>query len=391
MKKMILVVLLTLIVIGLLAQTDFEKFQQQKQQTFDNFKTETKKAEANYYAKQDSLFIQYKEQIEKLWNEFKESTPTEWVSYNSDFSGRSKVNFENSKIDVAAVVEVPKDDSPEEKAKQEKKAKEIVKEQLKALLKEKDKVTKTTILENQVKIPAKKDETPKAITPQNLDEIAEQIVKTAGKELIVNKDGKKNIKYNISLEMMPNNIKIRAQKYKPLIEKFCKKHKIDPKIAMAIIHTESFYNPKAYNRHGNAYGMMQIVPKYAGINMNNYLFKKNKKPTSKQLFNPATNLEMGIAYMRWLADNKWQKVTNKTNQYYCIICSYNGGPGTIYKAMTGKMNKIGQKKWDKMMSDLSNWDSERLYKRLRKKVPWAETRKYIKLVLDRMEKYYGDI
>jgi len=101
---------------------------------------------------------------------------------------------------------------------------------------------------------------------------------------------------------------------------------------VAIIHTESFYNPKAYNRHGNAYGMMQIVPKYAGQTMNYSLLQKKGKPSSKQLYDPKINLEMGIGYIRWLANNKWPKVKNKTNQYWAIICSYNGGPGTIYKS-----------------------------------------------------------
>ena len=106
---------------------------------------------------------------------------------------------------------------------------------------------------------------------------------------------------------------------------------------------------------------MQIVPKYAGKTMNYVLYNKNSNPSSSDLFNAQKNIEMGIGYIRWLADNKWNKVTNTTNQNYCIICSYNGGPGTIYKAMTGKMKNIKQEKWDKMMSDLNSMKSENLY------------------------------
>lgn len=374
-------------VVALIAQSDFDEFMKAEQAKEETFVQKEKQAIANYYSQQDSLFIQYKEQIEKLWGEFDESKPKEWVSYNSDFTAKSKVNFEENKVEVAAVVE--KADTPKEKKKQDEKAKKIVKEQLKAMMKEKDEVTDEPLLKDQIKNPLV--EKAEKIDEKEIEKVAEKIVEKAEKVVIKTKDGKENVKYVISLEMMPNSVKTRIEKYKPYIEKFCKMYKIDPKYAMAIIHTESYYNPKAYNRHGNAYGMMQIVPRYAGRTMNNYLFKQNKKPSSGQLFNPEINMQMGIGYMRWLADNKWSKIHNETNLYYCIISSYNGGPGTIYKAMTGRMNKIGQKRWDQMIYDLNNWDSEKLYKHLRRKIPFEETRHYIKTVRDRIEKYYSNI
>ena len=386
MKKSLIVIILIILGLVCWAQTDFEEYQKQQEQEYSGYVEKEKLAEANYYKQQDSLFIQYKDQIEKLWNEFVESTPKEWVSYNADFSGRSQVDFEKDEIKVAAVVE--ETTTKEEKQKQEEKAKEIVKEQLISILKEKDEVTNEPILKDQVQNPVKKNE---PIKEKEIEQLAEDIVKNATTKVFVNEDGKKQIKYEISLSLMPNNIKTRVEKFKSIIEEFCRKHDVDPKVAMAIIHTESFYNPKAYNRHGNAYGMMQIVPRYAGQTMNYALFKKRGKPSSKQLYDPRTNMEMGIGYIRWLANNKWPKVKNKTNQYWAIICSYNGGPGSVYKAMTGKMNKISQKKWDKMMDDLNTMDSDKLYKKLHKDIPWEETRKYIKIVKDRMDKYYKDI
>ncbi|HCX72573.1 MAG TPA: hypothetical protein DHM37_02545 [Candidatus Cloacimonas sp.] len=58
--------------------------------------------------------------------------------------------------------------------------------------------------------------------------------------------------------------------------------------------------------------------------------------------------------------------------------------------MTGKMRRIGQAEWDRMIDDLNTMETDELYKKLRKDIPWAETRNYIKLVCDRMEKYYKD-
>jgi len=372
-------ILIILLLTGLcLAQDSYQDYLNEQNQQQEDYINQQNTAFANYHNQQDSLFIQYKDDIEKLWNEFRESTPKDWVSYNEDFSGRSEVSFESGEIKVDAVVESTS-------GQDEVKAQEIIKNQIVSILQEKD-ATEEPILADQVKNPLNSG---KAISEKDVNELAEQIAKQAVKKEIIGSDNQIRMKYTISLELMPDHIRKRAEKYKPIIENFCQEYQIDPRLALAIAHTESYFNPKAYNRHGNAYGMMQIVPKYAGINMNNVIFHKNQKPSSEELFNPDINLHMGIAYLRWLADNKWQKVTNPTNQTYCMICSYNGGPGTIYKAMTGKMNKIGQEKWDKMINDLSTMDSKKLYNKLRKDVPFEETRNYIEKVVGKMSNEYA--
>ncbi|MDP8322782.1 MAG: murein transglycosylase domain-containing protein [Candidatus Stygibacter australis] len=372
-------ILIILLLTGLcLAQDSYQDYLNEQNQQQEDYINQQNTAFANYHNQQDSLFIQYKDDIEKLWNEFRESTPKDWVSYNEDFSGRSEVSFETGEIKVDAVVESTS-------GQDEVKAQEIIKNQIVSILQEKD-ATEEPILADQVKNPLGSG---KAISEKDVNELAEQIAKQAVKKEIIGSDNQIRMKYTISLELMPDHIRKRAEKYKPIIENFCQEYQIDPRLALAIAHTESYFNPKAYNRHGNAYGMMQIVPKYAGINMNNVIFHKNQKPSSEELFNPDINLHMGIAYLRWLADNKWQKVTNPTNQIYCMICSYNGGPGTIYKAMTGKMNKIGQEKWDKMINDLSTMDSKKLYNKLRKDVPFEETRNYIEKVVGKMSNEYA--
>ncbi|MCD4818903.1 MAG: murein transglycosylase domain-containing protein [Candidatus Cloacimonetes bacterium] len=371
MKRLSTLIIIIVIAISLGAQTELTEFQK--------FKENEQRAFQQYHNQQDSLFIQYKKEIEDKWNEFRESTKKEWVSYSAEFEGRSIVNFETGKIEVKAIVEK---DNPQAELI----AKKKLLEQLKTILQEKDETNKP-ILAEQIKTP----DSSKKITKKNINKIVEKIVKKSKKAEIKGKDNKERVVVSVSLDMVPNHVKIRAEKFRGIIEKKCKRFNVEPALVLAIIHTESYFNPKAYNRHGNAYGMMQIVPKYAGLTMNNVLYKKNKQPSSKQLFNADTNIEMGVGYIKWLAENKWKKVTNKTNQQYCIICSYNGGPGTIYKAMTGKMKKIGTKKWNKMFVDLSNMNSDKLYNKLRKDVPWAETRKYIKLVREKMENVYKNI
>ena len=63
--------------------------------------------------------------------------------------------------------------------------------------------------------------------------------------------------------------------------------KINPKLVMAVIHTESAFNPKARStfkrkngRTGHAYGLMQLVPYSGGKEAYNYLgYNGNPTPT----------------------------------------------------------------------------------------------------------------
>jgi membrane-bound lytic murein transglycosylase C len=378
MKKIIIFFIFITVFNSLISQNNQAGFSEKFAQDLKQFKQEQESKFQNYYIQQDSLFIQYKDEIERLWNEFKESSAKEWVSYNSDFSCRSAVDFETGEIKIEAIAEADE---------QGQGALESISNQLKLISSETADSDKP-ILSNQIKNPLNKQETLKA---EEIDKITKKLLKNSKKDKITGKDGKTRIKYTLSLNMVPNHIKIRAERYKDFIAEKCEKFKIDPAFAMAIIHTESFFNPKAYNRHGNAYGIMQIVPKYAGLTMNNHLYHKNEPPSPQQLFNPKINMEMGIGYLRWLADYKWENIKNEDNLYYCLICSYNGGPGTIYKAMTGKMKNISQEEWDDMIDKLNNEDNKVIFSILEKEVPWKETREYLKKVVNRKNKYYSSV
>ena len=364
--SLLIFILLALIILAQTDLTDFEKYKQDQERAFNN-----------YMYQQDSLFIQYKAEIERLWQEFRESTPHEWVSYKDDFRSRGNVDFEQGKIKIEAIV----DESDVEGTD---KAKELIREQMKIVFQE-DPETKDFMLENQVESPLV---TYDLMEEEHIDIVVEEIFEPEEKEVITGTDEVRRCRYSITLDLVPDHIKIRAEKYKPDIEAICDQFKIDPAVVLAVIHTESTFNPKAYNRHGNAYGMMQIVPRYAGRTMNRILYDQDSNPEPELLFDPRRNVEIGVGYMRWLVDHTWEDVENLTNRNYCIICSYNGGSGTIYKAMTGKMNNLGEL-WDKMFVDLNTMPSQELYDHLIIKVPYEETRNYLKTVNGRMNKFYN--
>lgn len=342
---------------------------------FAKYKQEQQKKETDYHefannfqAYQDENFIKYEKSIEKMWGSFQESTPKTWVGYSEDFSGRTSVDFDASKVVVEVVVD---ENSTDDEVKQKLEA------LTKRVLEEKDE-TGATILEGQVASPDNPNATVTPSDAKNIVErakIHEKIVK--GKKI-----------YSLNLDLVSDSDKKRIAKYQDLITKYCQEAGVEPALALAIIKTESCFNPRAYNRTGNAYGMMQIVPKYAGRTMNKILYKKDKEPDSSILFDPAQNLRMGINFLGHLEKTSWKKVQNEINQRYCVICSYNGGSGAIYIALAGKTSKIPQKKWDDMMALLNSDNNQQVYNLLHTK-SWEETRNYIKVVEERYAQYVG--
>ncbi len=368
--KSTLIVLLFLLVNSLFAQSSNDYMSE-----FEKYKLEQAKQEKDYYnfaqnfkAYQDEQFIKYEKYIEEMWGDFKESSPKTWVGYSEDLSGRTTVDFDSSKVVVEVVVDK---DSSEEEVKQKLQA------LTKKILEEKDE-TGTTILEGQVASP---NDANQAVKPSDAKEVVEQ-AKLIEREV----NGKKV--YAINLDLVSDSDKKRIAKYEDLISKFCKEAGVEPALALAIIKTESCFNPRAYNRSGNAYGMMQIVPKYAGRTMNRILYNKDKEPASKILFDPEKNLRMGINFLGHLKSKSWKKITNEINQRYCVICSYNGGSGAIYIALAGKTSKIPQEKWDAMMKLLNSDNNKKVYDLLHTK-SWEETRHYIKVVEERYKQYLG--
>ena len=204
--------------------SDFEKYkqdQQKKEQDFYKFAN-------NFQSYQDEQFIKYEKYIEDMWGNFKESSPKTWVGYTEDFTGRTSVDFDSSKVVVEVVVD---ENSSDEEVKQKLEA------LTKKILEEKDE-SGATILEGQIALP---DNPEQAVKPSDAKEVVENAKITEK-----NVNGKKV--YSLNLDLVSDNDKKRIAKYEGLISKYCKEAGIEPALALAIIRTESCFNPRAYNR-----------------------------------------------------------------------------------------------------------------------------------------------
>ena len=127
---------------------------------------------------------------------------------------------------------------------------------------------------------------------------------------------------------------------------------VDPYFVKGLIRQESLFNSQVQSRAG-AIGLMQIMPKTGRVLYANST--KSEPFNTTILFNPETNIQLGIQYIGQL-NKRFKK--NKTH----ILISYNAGPHNL-------------KKWLKRFSHLQDPDV------FIESIPYPETRKYVKKVL----------
>jgi tRNA dimethylallyltransferase len=164
----------------------------------------------------------------------------------------------------------------------------------------------------------------------------------------------KDFKTKIKEKELSNNfwINFYPLAYAKIIHDNAKFFNVDPYFVKGLIRQESLFNAQVQSRAG-AIGLMQIMPETGRTLYDN---SKNSEPfDSEILFNPTTNIELGIKYIHQL-----NKRFNKNRTH--ILISYNAGPHNL-------------KKWLKRFSHLDDPDM------FIESIPYPETRKYVKKVL----------
>jgi membrane-bound lytic murein transglycosylase C len=115
---------------------------------------------------------------------------------------------------------------------------------------------------------------------------------------------------------------------------------------------------------------MQIVPNSAGVDAYEYSKGKNWVPSKSYLFNAKNNIELGSAYLKILDSKYLDGIYNPISKEYCIISAYNTGSGNVLKTFSS--NRV------KAKNIINKKTPAEVYSTLREKLPYKETRRYLK-------------
>ena len=318
-----------------------------------------------YEADQRRQMEEMEREILSKWEEFRQDTREENVEYSADKNSRSSVNYKEGTVEVEVIV-----DSKDPQAKQ--KAQTEIQKRL------------TDIAGSKNTGQQLKTSQGSEVTSANSQSFAKETVqKKKVKAVTYNaRDGQERTKYSVKVTMVPNHIQIRAGDYKDEVSKQAKRFDINPAVAMAVMHTESFFNPKARS-HIPAYGLMQLVPKSGARDAYIYIYKKDRLLKSDYLYIPPNNIELGCAYLSINRHRYFKGISDDEKANLCIIAAYNTGPGNVAKALTGSTSLKAA------VTVANQHDTDWLRQKLLRDLPYSETKDYLKKVTERSALYQG--
>ena len=332
----------------------------------------------------------FNQQLKNQWGEAKTSTRTQWISYVDNENVRREVDYETGKIDVDMLL-------PDSNLVPSHIKNKLDKEIYRLLSTTEAEAFKLDTVAK--KVEARLPNNPRFIkrdTPDNrplfnLEKLANlsleqtsfvkvknvlpgKITMTIGKSIIPGK-----VIAHASLTAQKEMLE-RAGEYEDEVRKYARKHKVSPALIYAIMESESHFNPMARS-HIPAYGLMQIVPNSAGRDATRHLYGKPKLLAPSFLYKSENNINIGTAYLHVLYYEYMNGIKNTKSRIYCTIAAYNSGASNVARAF------IRYKNLQRATKTINRKSPAAVYHALTRKLPFRETRKYVKKVTRNMEKY----
>ncbi|RUM48730.1 MAG: transglycosylase [Hydrogenothermus sp.] len=352
---------------------------------FKNYKYQIEKEFLLYKKIVNEEFLKYKNEILKHWNNIEITDRKKFVEYSEDFKIKKVVNFETGEIKVEIISNKKPDIktfgkelfSLAKETKEEAFNKDTLSQNIEKRLKQKIKHLKTAKVNSALVVGdfITGDKNP---TNQKIKESVIYLLKSGKIEKKKAKDGK--FIFSFKAKLPPKRILVKAKYYKPLVEINAHKYNLKPELILAIIHTESSFNPMARS-YVPAYGLMQIVPQTAGKDTTRYLYGKPVLLSPSFLYNDKNNILIGSTYFYLLYYHYWKEIKDPVSRLYCAIASYNTGAGNVARAFTGTTSI------KKAVKIINRMTPSEVYFTLKRKLPYKETRFYLEKVVKRMRIY----
>jgi len=228
------------------------------------------------------------------------------------------------------------------------------------------------------------------LTLKNLAAFSKAIAATMKSRDLTGKDGKQRVVVSTQFSLVPDHIRVRAQKFSESVHTYAHEHNIPAPLIFAIIETESSFNPRAKSPIP-AFGLMQLVPRTGARDAYKFIYAKDKVVKEKYLYNPDNNIKLGTAYLHLLYYKHFKRIKDPEARTLATIAAYNAGSNSVIRAFSGRYTKrsyASRYSWRRhAYNKINKLSADELYTHFRTHLPAKETRNYLKKVRSRMEKY----
>ncbi|WP_051206178.1 murein transglycosylase domain-containing protein [Oceanospirillum maris] len=338
--------------------------------TFDEYKAQQSTSFQDYKARFKAAELVFSSEIRQHWMTAELSSSYQFVQYSNDLWLRSKVDFEAGTITLEA-----QGSSPAESGK---KIKQALQDLLGLDTQQAYSNDPVQQLVDRSDAKGNAKVVPKQPVVGDLYQGVSVAEILATAKISIEEDRKPVAK--VVIKLPEGSTSKKASQYKVMVEKYAAKEKISAALVMAVMHTESYFNPMARS-HIPAFGLMQIVPESAGLDTTQYLSGKARIMRAAELYQPETNIQSGAAYLHLLYYRYLSHIDDPVSRLYCTIAAYNTGAGNVARSFTGRTN-VGQ-----AAVMINRLQPQQVYTHLRKNLPYTETRDYLEKVTNRMALY----
>lgn len=375
------------------ASPSFEDFKKQQNEGFANYQAELEKDFANYKKAVDEEFNKFKGQVKKVWGDENIGSSTVYVKYSDDLKSRTIIDYEKGTMTVELVdAENAKGMGTKVREVMVETANTNVKEAYESdpLLQKIEKRVDNSVTHQEKSKVSNESLVGDVLTGKpnpSKREVQQSVVKAAsetgkGSKRSAAQAGTAVFAFSIPLSRV--RISNKSEQFKPAVKKYAAKEKIDPALVLAIMHSESAFNPMAKS-HIPAYGLMQIVPRSAGKDASEKIYGKQRLLSASYLYNSDNCIKMGCAYLNILFYRYLSKIDNKESRTYCTIAAYNTGAGNVAKAFGAGTNITRAAK------SINRMSPQKVYNKLVRDLPYPETQNYMKKVTPRYKAYQSQV
>ncbi|TWI70687.1 membrane-bound lytic murein transglycosylase C [Desulfobotulus alkaliphilus] len=366
----------------------FEEYMKQQQSAFVSYQEQINRDFQEYQRIIEEEFSNFKKQVQESWGDEIVSTPTQWVEYSRNMKNRTLVDYENSTITVE--IQAPEKAENLHKELQERvrnlvtatSASAFENDTLSRNIEKRITEASDNVLTDKVKPePVLTKELTGTDRPSNRQinrTVNELVQKSVATQRPAPDPGNRIHAFTITLP--DARLSDKGDAYEREIIKYSRERKIDPALVVAIMHSESSFNPMAKS-HIPAYGLMQIVPRSAGKDASQLVYGEQKLLSPSYLYNADNNIKMGVAYLHILYYRYLSSIQNPESRLYCSIAAYNTGAGNVARAFIGNTNIR------RAAETINRMTPEQVYNKLVADLPYEETRNYMKKVTPRYKGY----